>query len=126
MPIKDSGAKSEFSTGAHRDASEGKGRFDLIPFEAMQQIARIFEEGGKKYGDRNWEKGFPTHRLADSASRHLAKHINGHRDEPHLAMAAWNCICLLQTQFWIEQGQLPPELETLPPPRKPKRRRKKL
>lgn len=120
MEIKDSGARTHFQSGAVRDATENKGRFDLIPFEALQQIAIVFEKGGLKYGDRNWEQGFDTHALASSAMRHLHKHVAGHRDEPHLAMAGWNILCLLQTQYWIEQGILPPSLETLPPPIPPK------
>lgn len=116
MEFKDSGTRSGFVTGAVRDAAEGKGRFDLLPFEALQQVAMIFETGAKKYAERNWEKGIPTNRYADSAMRHLHKYVAGHRDEPHAAMAAWNILCLLQTEFWIDQGVLPAELQTLPPP----------
>lgn len=35
--IKDSGSTTEFDTGAHRDAREGKGRCDLIPLEVMSK-----------------------------------------------------------------------------------------
>jgi hypothetical protein len=114
MDFKDSGTRSEFATGAVRDGAEGKGRFDLIPFEALQAVAQVFEAGGKKYADRNWELGMPTNKFADSAMRHLHKHVAGHLDEPHLAMAAWNCLCLLQTEYWIREGRLPRELSTLP------------
>ena len=114
--FKDSGSRSNFTTGAVRDAAEGKGRFDLLPFEALQQVAMIFEVGAKKYAERNWEKGIPTNRYADSAMRHLHKYVAGHRDEPHAAMAAWNILCLLQTVHWIENGDLPRELQTLPQP----------
>lgn len=117
MEIKDSGTRSSFGTGAVRDAAEGKGRFDLLPFEALQQVAMVFEMGAKKYKERNWEHGIPTNRYADSAMRHLHKYVAGHRDEPHAAMAAWNILCLLQTEFWITEGTLPAELQTLPPPR---------
>lgn len=33
--LKDSGKTREFGTGAHRDASEGKGRCDLLPLGAV-------------------------------------------------------------------------------------------
>lgn len=33
--IKDSGSTTEFDTGAHRDAREGKGRCDLLPLEVV-------------------------------------------------------------------------------------------
>lgn len=115
--VKDSGVRSEFETGAVRDGQEGKGRFDLMPFEALERVAKVFEAGAKKYAERNWEKGIPTHRFMDSGLRHAMKYLGGRRDEDHLAMAAWNFLCLLQTEHWIEQGQLPASLQTLPPPK---------
>ncbi len=113
--IKDSGTRSEFDTGAVRDGQEGKGRFDLIPYEALERVAKVFEGGAKKYAERNWEKGIPTHRFMDSGLRHAMKHLAGRRDEDHLAMAAWNFLCLLQTEHWIADGTLPASLQTLPP-----------
>lgn len=55
--IKDSGARHEFDTGAVRDMPEGKGRCDLLPPLAMLRLAKHFEAGAAKYGERNWEKG---------------------------------------------------------------------
>lgn len=37
-PLHDSGSRTEFVTGAVRDAQEGKGRFDLLPAEFMIQL----------------------------------------------------------------------------------------
>ena len=42
------------------------------------------------------------------------KWLRGDRDEPHLAMACWNFLCLLDTQARIEEGLLPAELNDLP------------
>lgn len=112
--IKDSGQRSEFSTGAHRDCQEGKGRMDLLPFRALIELAKVYEEGAKKYDDNNWRKGIPLSRYVDSATRHLAKWMIGWRDEPHLAQAAWNIMCLIETQEMIAEGLLPAELNDLP------------
>ena len=57
--IKDSGKRSEFETGAVRDIQSGKGRFDLLPWDTIWALAKHFEKGCEKYGDRNWEKGIP-------------------------------------------------------------------
>jgi hypothetical protein len=35
MEIKDSGQRTEFETGAVRDMHSGKGRIDLLPWEAL-------------------------------------------------------------------------------------------
>ena len=56
-PLKDSGERTEFPSGAVRDMHEGKGRFDLLPMCVLMRLARHYEAGAKKYSDRNWEKG---------------------------------------------------------------------
>jgi hypothetical protein len=186
MELKDSGTRSQFETGAVRDGQTGKGRFDLLPADALERVAtqygdgvwlhsplswtqveraivdaglfveyacvsslvecvgllfaalsypakpgrlyescysgieavaKVFELGAAKYAARNWEKGIPTHRFVDSGLRHAMKHLAGWTDEPHLAQATWNFLCLLQTQLWIQDGTLPASLQTLPMPR---------
>lgn len=94
--IKDSGNRSEFSTGAVRDMSEGKGRMDLLCWNAIMEVSKHCEEGAKKYGENNVDKGIPMHSLADSAMRHMAKFIAGHKDEDHLRAAAWNILWALE------------------------------
>jgi len=108
--FKDSGTRREWETGAVRDMSEEKGRFDLMPFDAIQEMARVYEKGCRKYGDRNWEKGIPVWAFLDSAARHIMKAISGWTDEPHLPMAMWNVACAIQTTKWVYDGQLPPDL----------------
>ena len=98
VKIKDSGNRTEFSTGAVRDMHEGKGRCDLLPPLALLRLARHFESGAVKYGDRNWEKGIPCHSFIDSALRHLFKYMGGQTDEDHLAAALWNIMCLAETE----------------------------
>jgi hypothetical protein len=112
--ILDSGAREQFSTGAVRDIQRGKGRFDLLPYHALERVAKHFENGIAKYGERKWERGIPTHCFANSAMRHLLKKINGFTDEDHAAAATWNLLCLIQTEHWIANGKLPCELDTLP------------
>ena len=112
--VKDSGTRREFGTGAVRDAEQGKGRFDLLPFHALRRLAVHFENGARKYADRNWEKGIPLHSFVDSAMRHLSTYMEGGRDEDHLTAAAWNILCLIETEHWIKEGLLPPSLNDLP------------
>jgi hypothetical protein len=112
--IKDSGTRAEFGTGAVRDAQEGKGRMDLLPVRALIEVAKVLEGGAKKYAARNWEKGIPLSRYADSALRHFMKYLRGDRDEPHDSMAAWNVLCLIETRMRIEEGLLDPALNDLP------------
>lgn len=108
LPIKDSGERTEFPSGAVRDMSEGKGRFDLLPMCVLMRLAKHYEAGAKKYSDRNWEKGIFAHSFADSAFRHLVKYMDGWNDEDHLIAAIWN-LCGLA---WTEEKK--PEYMDIP------------
>ena len=94
--IKDSGNRREFKTGAVRDMAEGKGRMDLLPWSAIIEVSKHCENGAKKYGEHNVDKGIPTSSLCDSACRHLAKYLAGHTDEDHLLASAWNLLWALE------------------------------
>lgn len=113
-PLKDSGERQAFSTGAQRDTQAGKGRYDLLPVLALRRLAVVLEKGAAKYDDRNWEKGIPLSRYVDSALRHLFKHLEGWTDEDHAAQALWNVACLIQTAEMVDRGLLPRELADLP------------
>ena len=112
--IKDSGNRRVFETGGQRDIQEGKGRMDLLPMRALIELSKHFEEGAKKYEDRNWEKGIPIHSFLDSGLRHIAQFMSGKNDEPHLKAACWNLICCLDTIIRIEEGLLPQDLFDIP------------
>lgn len=69
--------------------------FNSIAYNAqfetsMLELAKHYEEGAKKYSERNWEKGIPTHCFIDSGVRHLLKYIRGDKDEPHDRAFLWN------------------------------------
>jgi hypothetical protein len=112
--IADSGRREEFSTGSRRDTREGKGRYDLLPPRAMRCLARHFEEGSKKYGDRNWELGQPMSRLMDSGLRHSFAAIQGQQDEDHLVAAAWNLLAAIEIRERVLAQILPSALADLP------------
>ena len=97
--ILDSGNRRQFASGAVRDIQEGKGRMDLLPWGAIIEVSKHCENGAKKYGEHNVDKGIPTHSLCDSAARHLAKYLDGWTDEPHLLAAAWNLLWALQMEL---------------------------
>lgn len=106
--IKDSGDRTRFESGAVRDMHEGKGRCDLLPMCVLLRLARHYEAGCRKYGDRNWEKGIPTSSFADSAMRHIFKYMDGWDDEDHLIAAIWN-LCGLA---FMEEKR--PEMQNIP------------
>lgn len=138
MPIKDSGNRRKFESGAVRDIQEGKGRCDLMPLgvvakilgdsiialiddfmqnddvlllyqvihcfmeqvypdkaTALLELSIHFEEGAKKYGDNNWQKGLPISCYIDSAVRHYLKYRRGDNDERHDRAFMWNIVCCI-------------------------------
>jgi hypothetical protein len=147
--IKDSGNRTEFTTGAVRDMHEDKGRCDLMPLDVVSglipdafsvtckdavlecisefqhcneigylysalrhfgsfkanwdaytmilETAKHFEQGAKKYGEYNWQKGIPTKSYIDSAVRHYLKHLRGDTDERHDRAFVWNLLCCIWT-----------------------------
>lgn len=97
--IKDSGDRTEFPSGAVRDMHEGKGRMDLLPWAAIMEVSKHCENGAKKYGEHNVDKGIPTSSLCDSAARHLAKYLDGWTDEDHLLASAWNLLWAIQMRI---------------------------
>lgn len=103
--LKDSGQRSVYETGAQRDNHNGKGRFDLIPFQGLMRLARHYESGAKKYSDRNWEKGMNISRYADAAMRHLLKYMAGWNDEDHLAAIAWNVFAIMDHEARLPEMQ---------------------
>lgn len=61
------------------------------------EVSKHFEEGAKKYGEHNWQKGIPTHCYIDSAVRHYLKWLRGDDDEPHDKAFVWNILCCIWT-----------------------------
>lgn len=61
------------------------------------EVAKHFEEGAKKYGDNNWQKGIPVHCYIDSGVRHYLKFLRGDKDERHDRAFVWNLMCAIWT-----------------------------
>lgn len=66
-------------------------------YACLLDLAKHFEDGARKYSDRNWEKGIPCHCFVDSGVRHYIKFMAGWDDEPHDRAFLWNMYCLLWT-----------------------------
>lgn len=59
------------------------------------ETAIHFEQGAKKYGENNWQKGLPVNCYLDSALRHYMKWRRGDKDEPHDRAFVWNIMCCI-------------------------------
>jgi hypothetical protein len=108
----------KFSSGAVRESSADKGRFDLLPPRALFLLAKHFQIGAERYGERNWEKGMPVSVFIDSGFRHLIQFMSCKENEDHLVAAAWNLLAAIETRERIKEGILPNELNWKPEPEK--------
>lgn len=63
----------------------------------LLEVAKHFEDGAKKYGENNWQKGIPVKCYIDSAVRHYLKYLRGDTDEPHDRAFVWNILCCIWT-----------------------------
>ena len=75
-------------------------RLDLLPFDALMEVAEVYSMGAKKYSDRNWEKGLSYMRIVGALLRHLFAWILGEEraaddKQRHLASVVWCGLALL-------------------------------
>lgn len=78
-----------------------KPRMELLPPEALEEIALVLNFGASKYQEHNWRKGMAYSRLLGAALRHIVAYIGGEDKDPesglsHLAHAGC-CIMFLLT-----------------------------
>lgn len=81
--------------------------YDTI-YESILELSKHYENGAKKYAERNWEKGIPCHCYVDSGVRHYLKFLRGDTDEPHGRAFLWNMYGLIWTHNNL------PEMRDLP------------
>lgn len=75
-------------------------RYDLLPYEALDVLARVYGFGAEKYADHNWRKGYAWSLSLGALLRHVAKFAQGEDLDPesgedHLAHAAFHCLTLI-------------------------------
>lgn len=49
----------------------GKVRYELLPPEALEEVAKVLTFGAEKYGERNWELGINYSRVFGALLRHI-------------------------------------------------------
>jgi len=80
----------QFESGAIRSTDADRARYDLIPFAAMEALARTLKEGSDKYGESNWKQGLPASDLLNHCLQHIFKWLDGDRSEDHIGHAMCN------------------------------------
>ena len=94
-------SKVDFSSGVKYDI--GKVRYDLVPPEIEEALAKVFTVGAIKYKPRNCETGFEFGRLYAAARRHMAEWAKGYDLDTdsgmhHLCAASWSLLMIYLCQ----------------------------
>lgn len=91
--------------GKKNDKKDDKTRWELMPLDCLEDIARVYTEGAKKYGENTWQyldNGYERYKGA--LLRHLYAAEHDEFDEEtgcrHLAQVCWNAIALL----WLSKA----------------------
>lgn len=92
--------KSTKQEGIKHD--QQKIRWDLVPYDAVNEIAKVLTFGAAKYEARNWEKGMDWSRAFGALQRHLTRWYHGQDKDKetkltHLANAG---CCLFFLLAW--------------------------
>lgn len=75
-------------------------RFDLLPVEALEVMARLYGFGAEKYAAHNWRKGYEWSKSYASLQRHAnafwrGEDIDAETGLPHLAGVAFHAFTLM-------------------------------
>lgn len=75
-------------------------RYDLIPADALEELAQVYTMGAQKYAERNWEKGMPWSKCFASLMRHAWSFWKGETHDTesglhHMSHVAWNAMTLV-------------------------------
>jgi hypothetical protein len=75
-------------------------RYDFLPFDALDAVARVYAFGAKKYDDHNWAKGYSWSLSLGALGRHFSAIMKGEDVDPesgelHAAHIAFHCFTLI-------------------------------
>lgn len=84
----------------------GKTRYELLPPELLEGVARVLTFGAKKYADRNWESGIAYSRAYGALQRHLWAWWHGEDLDDETGMShLWHAGCELAFLIAFEARQ---------------------
>lgn len=97
-----------------------KAPYDLLPWDAIEEVVKVLQFGAEKYAARNWEKGISYSRLFAAAQRHLTAFFqNGKDTDPEtnlhtLAHAACEVLFMLALSMRAERAGVNTSLDDRP------------
>ncbi|MEM4710645.1 MAG: DUF5664 domain-containing protein [Candidatus Woesearchaeota archaeon] len=79
--------------------NDGKLKWTLIDYNALEPLVEVLEFGTKKYSENNWKKGLYVTDICDSLLRHIYSFLNGENNDkesklPHIGHILANSMFL--------------------------------
>jgi hypothetical protein len=89
--------------------NSGKPALDLVPLMALEDAAKVFDYGRRKYAEWNWAKGMPWSVPYACMLRHLSAWHQGEDTDPesgesHLGHAMCNLVMLATYARTYQEG----------------------
>lgn len=80
---------------------QDKPEMDLVPMEAIEEIAKVLSFGAKKYSPGNWAKGISYRRLSAAALRHIFAFLAGEDEDKESGLShISHALCCLSFLAW--------------------------
>jgi len=97
-PKRAAEVRTTSSTGGEKGVKDQ--RFDLIPIDALTELAEHYGAGARKYADNQWRKGYEWSKSYAALQRHATAFWNGEDFDQetgsnHMAAVAWHAFTLL-------------------------------
>lgn len=98
IPSDSDEVRTTSSTGGQKGVKLA--RYDLIPVEALRQVAEHYGRGAEKYDDNQWRKAYEWSKSYAALQRHANSFWAGEDFDPetgsnHMAAVAWHALTLL-------------------------------
>ena len=61
--------------------NQGKLRWSLVSWKALEPMVKVLMFGAKKYDDNNWKKGLKYTEVCESLQRHMNAFIDGENND---------------------------------------------
>ena len=97
VPVPSQRISVDADTGARKEVKDE--RHDLIPQEALAELATHYGVGARKYDDHNWRKGYDWSKSYAALQRHARAFWSGEDLDPetgskHIIAVAWHAFAL--------------------------------
>jgi len=81
---------------------EKKPPMELLPYESLEEIAKVLAFGAKKYKRANWANGIEMSRLLSASMRHIGQFNSGENyDKESQTLHLANAACNLLFAIWM-------------------------